>query len=129
MLAGFVLLAWAEDFAHVGTGTLVLLAVLAVFTYVADLAAGALGARRFGASRRAVAGAAIGAVVGLFAGLVGVLVGPFIGAVAGALSDRQGMAAAGKSGVGATIGLLVGAVAKLALGLGMIGVFAVARFL
>ena len=114
---------------HVGAGTLLVLGVLALLTYAADLLAGAFGAKRFGASPRAVAGATIGALVGLVFGLAGVLLGPFVGAVAGALTDRRSLAEAGRSGVGATIGLLIGTVAKLALGFAMLGVFAVARFL
>jgi uncharacterized protein YqgC (DUF456 family) len=52
-----------------------------------------------------------------------------VGAVVGALTDRSTLTDAGRSGLGATLGLLAGAVAKLALGLAMLGVFAVARFL
>lgn len=129
LFLGFVVLAWAGDFQQVGAGTLVVLGLLALLTYAADLLAGALGARRFGASPRALAGATLGAIVGLAFGLAGVVLGPFIGAAAGALSDRRSLAEAGRSGVGATIGLLVGAVAKLALGFAMLGVFVVARLL
>lgn len=128
LFLGFLLIAWAEDFQHVGTGTLLVLGVLALFTYAADLLAGAVGAKRFGASPRAVAGAAIGALAGLFLGLAGVLLGPFVGAVAGALTDRRSLREAGRSGVGATLGLLIGTAAKLALGFAMLGVFALARF-
>jgi len=129
LFGGFLLLAWAEGFQHVGAGTLVVLGVLALLTYAADLLAGALGAQRFGASRRAVAGAALGALVGLLFGLAGVLLGPFLGAVAGELLERRSLAAAGRSGVGATLGLVLGTAAKLALGFAMLGVFALARFL
>lgn len=129
LFLGFLVAAWAEDFQFVGAGSLLALGILALLMYAADLLAGAIGAKRFGASPRAVAGATIGALVGLAFGLVGVLLGPFIGAAAGALSDRRGLAEAGRSGVGATLGLLVAAVTKLALGFAMLGVFAVARFL
>lgn len=57
------------------------------------------------------------------------VLGPFIGAAAGALTDRRSLAEAGRSGVGATIGPLVGTAAKLALGFAMLGVFALVRFL
>jgi len=43
LFIGLVLAAWAEDFAYVGTGTLVVLAILALLTYAVDLAAGAFG--------------------------------------------------------------------------------------
>ena len=129
ILGGLVLAAWIEDFAFVGTGTLAFLTVLALLTYAVDFLAGILGARHFGASPRAMIGAAIGAVVGVFFGLPGLLLGPFVGAALGELSARRGMAAAGKAGVGATLGLVIGAAAKLALAFSMIAVFVAARFL
>lgn len=128
LFLGLLLAAWAEDFVHVGAGTLVVLAVLAMLSYAADLLAGAFGAQRYGASRRAVAGAAIGALVGLVFGLVGVVLGPFVGAAIGELTDRRSLKEAGRSGIGATLGLLIGTVAKLALGFTMLGVFAAMRF-
>jgi uncharacterized protein YqgC (DUF456 family) len=127
LFAGLLVAAWAEDFAYVGVGTLTLLAVLALLTYAVDFVATALGAKRFGASRRAVVGAALGALVGLFFGLPGVLVGPFIGAVIGELTAQRGLGEAGRAGVGATIGLILGAVGKLVIALSMLGVFAAAR--
>lgn len=128
LFAGLVVAAWAEDFVYVGAGTLVALGVMALVMYAADFAATAFGAKRFGASRRAAIGAAIGALLGLFLGVLGVLVGPFVGAVIGELSARRDIVAAGRAGIGATIGLAIGAAAKLALGVAMIGVFAVVRF-
>jgi uncharacterized protein YqgC (DUF456 family) len=129
LFAGLVVAAWAEDFAYVGTGTIVLLAVLAALTYAADFVAGAFGAKRFGASPRAVTGALIGGVVGLFFGIPGVLLGPFIGAVIGELSVRRDVNAATRAGIGASLGLVLAAAAKIALAFTMLGVFAVMRFL
>jgi uncharacterized protein YqgC (DUF456 family) len=129
LYAGLIIAAWAEDFVHVGFGTLVVLGVMMLLTYVADFLAGALGAKRFDASRRAVIGAALGAIVGLFFGLPGVLLGPFVGAVVGELSHRSDLRAAGRAGFGATIGLAIGIAAKLALGFAMLGVFIVVRLL
>jgi len=128
MFAGFLLAAWAENFQYIGTGTLVVLGVMAALTYAADLAATAFGAKHFGASPRAAVGAAVGALVGLFLGLIGVIVGPFIGAVVGELSARGGVRAATRAGLGATLGLVLGAALKLGLGFAMMGVFIVARF-
>lgn len=128
LFAGLVVAAWAEDFAYVGTGTIVLLALLAALTYAADLVAGAFGAKRFGASPRAVTGALIGGLVGLFFGIPGVLLGPFIGAVIGELSVRRDVNAATRAGIGASLGLVLAAAAKIALAFTMIGVFAMARF-
>jgi uncharacterized protein YqgC (DUF456 family) len=127
--AGLFCAAWAEDFAFVGAGWLAVLALLAALTWPVDLAAGAVGAKRFGASGRAVAGAAIGAIVGLFFGLPGILLGPFVGAALAELWARRDLRQAGLSGLGATLGLAIGAAAKLALAFAMLGIFAFVRFL
>ena len=129
LFAGLLVAAWAEDFAYVGAGWLTVLAALAVLTYAVDFAATALGAKRFGASKRAVVGAAVGAVVGLFFGLPGILLGPFIGAVIGELTAQRELRDAGRAGVGATLGLALGVAVKLALAFSMLGLFAMARLL
>jgi uncharacterized protein YqgC (DUF456 family) len=127
VFAGLVLAAWAEDFAHVGPITLAVLAVMAALTYVADFLAGAFGAKKFGASRRAVFGAMLGAMAGIFFGIPGVLLGPFIGAFIGELSARTGLKTAGRAGFGAALGLAMGIAAKLALAFAMVGIFVVVR--
>lgn len=129
LFAGLVAAAWAEDFAYVGTWTLAALALITVLAHLLDFVAGALGARRYGASARAVTGAVCGAILGIFFGLPGVLLGPFIGAMAGELLNQGGLEAASRAGFGATIGLVLGTAAKLALGLTMLGVYLVMRFL
>ena len=128
LLAGFVVAAWAEDFRYVGVATLSLLALLGCLIFAVDFVAGALGARRFGASPRAALGAALGAVAGLVFGPVGFFIGPFVGAVIGELSARRSLHQASLAGVGATLGLVFGVAAKLALALTMIGVFLIARW-
>ena len=129
IFAGLVMAAWAEGFAHVGGVILFILAVLALIAVTVDFLAGALGARRFGASRKAVIGAAAGAFFGLFFGIPGIIAGPFIGAVAGELTVRRNYRAIGMAGIGAWLGLVMGAAAKVAIGFTMIGVFLLARFL
>lgn len=125
---GLLLDAWADDFQHVGFGTLSLLGLIALLTYVVDFAASALGARHFGASPRAAIGAGVGALVGIFFGLPGILLGPFVGAVVGELSARRSLDAASRAGFGATLGLIVGAALQLALGVSMLGFYALMRF-
>jgi hypothetical protein len=128
MFVGLVLAAWAEDFAYVGPFWLSVLGLLTILTYLVDFAAGAFGARRYGASKQAVIGAAIGAVVGLFFGIPGIILGPFLGAVIGEFSQRPDLRAAGKAGLGATLGLALGIAAKLSLAFTMLGLFLVVRF-
>jgi uncharacterized protein YqgC (DUF456 family) len=129
LFAGLLVAAWAEDFAHVGAKTLIALGIMAVLSYALEFAASALGARRFGASARAITGAAFGTVVGLFFGLPGILLGPFLGAVAGELSARRNLQAATRAGVGAFLGFLLASAGKLALGFAMLGLFLLVRFL
>lgn len=129
LFAGLVLAAWIEDFVFVGGGTLAILAVLALLTYAVDFGAGILGAKHFGASRRAMAGAMLGAVLGLFFGFAGLLLGPFVGAAIGEFSAQRRLGAAGRAGLGATIGLVLGVAAKLALAFSMLAVFAAVRFM
>lgn len=129
LFAGLFLGAWAEAFVHVGTKTLVALGVMAGLAMLADFVAGAFGARRYGASPRAMAGAAIGAVIGIFFGLPGLLLGPFLGALVGEIAERNDWRAASRAGWGATVGLIIGTAAKIALGFSMIGLFLLVRFL
>jgi hypothetical protein len=129
LLAGLVVAAWAEDFERVGWRALVGIALLGLLGSFIDFAAGSFGAKRFGASRAGIAGAALGALAGLFFGLPGVLLGPFLGAIAGELLARRSPQAASRAGVGAALGLAFGAAAKLALAFTMLGVFLLARFL
>ena len=129
VLAGLGIAAWSEDFVFVGTGSLAVIALLAALTYAVGFGATALGVKKLGASRRALVGAMLGGLVGLFFGPPGILLGPFIGAVIGEYTAHGNLERAGKAGFGAWLGMVIGAVAKLALIFAMLGVFAVARFL
>src|SRR5215831_5856489 len=128
IFAGLFVAAWVENFAFVGKWTLVILGLLALLTYGVDFWATMFGAKRFGASKRAVIGALVGSIIGLFLGLPGVLFGPFIGAVIGEISSRGSLPQATRAGFGATLGLVLGAAIKLALALSMIGIFVAVRF-
>jgi uncharacterized protein YqgC (DUF456 family) len=123
VFAGMLLAAWTDHFQHVGVLTLSVLGILALFAILIDFVAGLLGARRVGASGRALWGAMFGTFVGLFFGLPGLLLGPFIGAVAGELSTGSKMQKATKVGIGTWLGLLFGTLAKLALCFTMLGIF------
>lgn len=128
LFLGLVCIAWAEDFAYVGGWTLGILAALAALTYLIDVVAGMLGARRFGASPRALWGAGIGGLVGIFFGVFGIVLGPLIGACIGQLTTVPDLLAAGRAGIGAALGLVLGAALKIAVAFTMVGIFALARF-
>jgi uncharacterized protein YqgC (DUF456 family) len=126
---GLVAGAAADDFTRVGWGTLTLLLLLAALTYVVDFAATALGAKRAGASKLAIVGAVVGSLVGLAFGLPGLLVGPFAGALAGEWFARRDLRQAGKVGLATWLGMLLAAVAKLAILFLMLGIFILAWWL
>ena len=126
VLGGIALGAWIDGFQRVSVATVALVAALAVLAWVLDYVAGLLGAKRAGASRLALVGAAVGTVVGLFMGFVGVLFMPFVGAVLGEYLARRDEWRAMKVGIGTWVGIMAGLLAKLVLSLVMIGVFVVA---
>jgi uncharacterized protein YqgC (DUF456 family) len=129
VFAGLVLGAWADDFTRVGGFTLALLGVLTAASLAIDFAATALGAKRVGATRYAIIGAAVGTFAGIFLGIPGLLLGPFVGAVAGEMLSHGEWRRATSAGVGTWVGLLFGTLAKLALAFTMLGIFVFAYFL
>ncbi len=126
---GLVAGAAADDFERVGWVTLSLLFLLACVSFGIDFAATALGAKRAGASKLAIVGAILGSLVGLAFGLPGLVLGPFVGALAGEWYARRDLRQAGKVGFATWLGMLVAAVAKLALLCLMVGIFALAWWL
>lgn len=134
IFAGMLLAAWAGEFQQVGIVMLVFLGLLTLLSLGIDLWATALGAKRVGASRKAIIGAVLGTVVGLAFGPLGLLFGPFAGALAGELLHRrsvgvQHLGDAAKIGFGTWMGILFGVVLKLGLAFAMLGLFALAWWL
>jgi uncharacterized protein len=123
VLGGIVLGAWIDDFTRVGTTTLVVVGVLAVLAWVLDYVAGLLGAKKAGASRQALIGAAVGTVVGLFMGIVGVLFMPLVGAAVGEYIARRDEKNAVKVGVATWLGIMAGLLAKVVIAFMMVGIF------
>lgn len=129
VFAGLAVVAWAGDFERVSWITLVVLGLLTAMSFVIDLTAAALGAKRVGATKLAVLGAAVGTLAGLLFGIPGLVLGPFVGAVAGEMLSHGQMEQATRAGVATWLGLVFGTLAKLALVCTMLGVFALAYFL
>ena len=121
--------------------TLGILLALAVAGEVVEFAAGAAGAAKLGASRRAILYSLVGAIVGSVAGAVAGLPIPVVGSLVAALVGGSGGAAVGAYlgersserghgqgmavGKAAFIGRLWGTVGKFAVGAVMLGVTAV----
>lgn len=123
VLAGIALGAWIDDFTRVSGAVVGAVAVLAVLAWVLDYVAALLGAKRAGASRQALVGAALGTVAGLFMGLVGVLFMPLVGAAIGEYLAQRDRQRAVNVGVATWLGLLAGLLAKVVLACMMVGVF------
>jgi uncharacterized protein YqgC (DUF456 family) len=126
ILAGLLLAAWADGFRHVSGWTLGAIALVAVASYGIDFVAAAVSTKKLGASRRAMAGAAIGTLGGFFFGLPGLIAGPFVGAVIGELTATRDVRQAGRAGLAATIGFAIGTAVKVAFAFLMIAIFAAA---
>src|SRR6202795_3082191 len=120
VFAGIWLIAGVDRYHHIGLWWLLGIAGVGAVGLTLDLLAGALGAKRAGASKQAVWGALGGTVIGLFFGLPGVLLGPFLGAVLGELSAGTSVLRSTNVGVSAWIGLIFGTIVKLVSSLVMV---------
>ena len=123
-----LLAAWIDDFQRIGGWTLLALGALVVLSWIAEWLGALLGAKRVGASRLAIAGAAIGAIAGIFTGFVGLLFLPLIGAAIGEYIARRDAAAAGRTALATWFGILLGVLAKIAIAGTMVGI-AIAAYL
>jgi uncharacterized protein YqgC (DUF456 family) len=128
-----------------GWVTVGILAVIAAFGEVIEFAAGAAGAAKHGASRRAmllsIAGAAVGSVAGAAIGIPVPIIGPLIAAVGGGAVGAfagayigevwKGKLHADRTAVstGALLGRLFGTIGKLGAGAVMVAVLAVMTFM
>jgi uncharacterized protein YqgC (DUF456 family) len=143
ILGGAILFAWLlplDDGRGITWKVVIFLATLAIAGEVIEFAAGAAGAAKQGASRRAVVlsivGAIVGSIVGLSVGLPVPFIGPFVmaifGGAAGAFAgaylgeawkgrDEPARTAAGR---GAFFGRIWGTVGKFAVGAIMLAVVA-----
>ena len=97
---------------------------LALFSLGLDYITTLYGAKRLGATWRGMLGAVLGALVGLFFSLPGILLGPFIGAALFELAGGRRTEDAIRAGVGAVLGIFVGALGKAVCCIAMMTLFA-----
>lgn len=113
IMGGIWLIAAVDGYRHLGQWWLLSIGLIGVVGLTLDLVAGALGAKRVGASKQAVSGALVGTVIGLFFGLPGLLLGPFCGAVVGELTAGNSVLRSAHVGAGTWLGLIFGTIIKL----------------
>lgn len=108
----------------VGWLVMTILVAITVLSMVMDYLASMYGAKKLGATWRGAVGAVVGGIVGLFFALPGILLGPFLGAFGFEMLGGRTWRESGKAGAGATLGLVAGALGKMAACLAMMGLFA-----
>jgi len=124
--------------------TVLVLVLFATLGEIVEFAAGAAGAAKHGASRRAMllamAGAAVGSVAGAAIGIPLPIIGPLVAAVGGGAAGAFGGAYLGEMwkgklhpertavSTGALLGRLFGTVGKLAAGAAMVALLGVMTF-
>jgi uncharacterized protein YqgC (DUF456 family) len=128
LFAGILLAAWIDGFQRIGGWVLAVIALLAVVGMAVDYIAAGAAAKRAGASRQGIIGAAIGTVAGIFTGLWGLVFMPLVGAAVGEFIAQRDALRAGKIGLATWLGLLIGTAAKIAIAFTIVAVFLVALF-
>ena len=123
---GIWLIARIDHYHHLGFWWLIGIAAVGTVGLTIDLLAGALGAKRMGASKQAVLGALVGTVIGLFFGLPGLFLGSFLGAVLGELIAGSSVLRSTNVGISAWLGLIFGTIVKLVSSLMMVALFGAA---
>jgi hypothetical protein len=122
---------WWTDWQPITVTIAVVLVGLAITGEVLELLMSAVTARKAGASRRAAWGGLIGGIVGMFVlslplpiigTFFGAIAGCFCGAMIGELTAEKTVTASARVGVFSAIGLVLGAIAKLAVAFMLCGV-------
>jgi len=129
VFAGILLAAWIDGFTRIPVWLVVILGAFTAIAWAVDYLAAVAGAKKAGASKLALIGAAIGTLAGIFTGLWGLLFMPLAGAAIGEFIAQRDLPRAGKVGVATWIGLLIGTAVKVAIVFAMVGVFVVALIL
>lgn len=114
-LAGFILIAWVDNFTKVGWSTLTVITVLTVIGLVFDIVATHYGVKKAGASKLGLTGAMVGIFFGLFLGPIGILIGPMMGAIVGELIHQQKLFRAGGIGLAAGASIIASLIIKIGL--------------
>jgi uncharacterized protein YqgC (DUF456 family) len=124
VFAGLLLAAWLDGFSKVSVLTMLVIGVIAVSAWLVDIAASVVTAKKAGASKQALWGAAIGALLGIFGGMPGLIIGPALGAIIGEFIAHQDSGRATTVGLAAGLGFVLALVVKIVLVMVMLAIFA-----
>ena len=124
MVAGIVGYGWLTDFRSIGVATIAVVLGLAFLGEIIEAWLGFRFARTFGGSRRSAWGALVGGIVGAAMGvpvpILGSVLGAFLGSFVGAALFEYSLSRAPhiavRAGWGAVVGRATAAAAKVALG-------------
>lgn len=126
IFGGIWLAAAVDDYHSMGWGWIVAIGIVGTVGVALDFISASLGAKKIGASPRALWGAGVGTFVGMFFGIPGLVFGPFVGAVLGELWSGKSVLRSAHVGVSTWFGMLVGILAKAVISFLMIGMAGVA---
>lgn len=104
---------------------ILILAVITALSLLMDYVTTVYGTKKMGATWRGAVGAVVGALIGMFFSVPGLILGPFLGAMAFEMAGGRDAKESSRAGVGAMIGLLAGAIGKVACCVAMMAVFSV----
>ncbi|MBL7158460.1 MAG: DUF456 domain-containing protein [Candidatus Omnitrophica bacterium] len=132
ILIGSVLYAAMTDFLAVNLHTLILLLILYIIGEILEYVFVILGAKKFGASNIAAAGAIIGGILGAIFGAaffgIGIILGTFLGIFLGAFlaefGVQQDFIKSLKAGAGSILGRVGSIAAKIVIAFIMFGIMA-----
>ena len=110
-----ILLSWINNWQVFSQTFLIVMGSLTAILMILDYIAPALGAKKFGASKRGLWGSAVGMIIGIFfIPPWGIIVGAFLGALVGELLTGKSGKNALRAGWGILIGNVLGVGLKLA---------------
>lgn len=113
---GLLIFAYATSFAVLTWKILLIFLGLSLLTFVTDMIAPLIGAKKYNASSYGIYGAAIGLLSGIFLmGPIGILAGPVLGAIFGEMLYGKTSDEAIESSKGVLIGFLAGSAIKFSL--------------
>lgn len=123
------LLAWAGQFDKIQVNTLIILLALTLLGELVEFLLGIVGAKKYEASNRAIAGSIIFGIIGAVLGapfllgigsIIGAFTGAFIGAVITELFQGKTIKQAVSSGWGTLLGRVGGSFVKIFIGIVMV---------